>query len=224
MILLGVSGKLGVGKNYITENYLVPKLIERFSNKNVQYVPYFFSFGTQVKIELYSRDTISCLNYHNLFVEKSNHSRTCLQQYATDNGRDKYRKDMWIRAIDMWIKVQLNNLDIVNKHIIRKLVPIFVVEDVRFENEYEYIKSNSGILVLVESGYRNFEKILQEINNKKSENNENNETIHESEKGLEHLEFHLRINNDPVNSDTIEFIIDEFIECLVVPMKPCETK
>ena len=205
MILLGVSGKLGVGKNYITENYLVPKLIERFSNEKIQYVPYFFSFGTQVKIELYSRDTSSYLNHNNLFLEKSNYSRESLQQYATENGRDKYRKDMWIRAIDMWIRVQLSNLDIVNKHITMKIVPIFVVEDVRFENEYEYIKSNSGILVLVESGYRNFERILKELNN------ENTETIHESENGLEHLEFHLRINNDPVNSDTIEFIIDEFI-------------
>jgi hypothetical protein len=206
MILLGVSGKLGVGKNYITENYLVPKLIELFSDKNVQYVPYFFSFGTQVKVELYSRDTSSSLNYHNLFVQKSNYSRTSLQQYSTENGRDKYRKDMWIRAVDMWIKVQLSNLDIVNKHITRKIVPIFVVEDVRFENEYEYIKSNSGILVLVESAYRNFEKILQEVDNKVSE------TIHQSEKGLENLEFHFRINNDPINSDTIEFIIDEFIK------------
>jgi hypothetical protein len=220
MILLGVSGKLGVGKNYITENYLVPKLIESFSDKRVQYVPYFFSFGTQVKVELYSRDTSSSLNYNNLFIEKSNYSRTSLQQYATDNGRDKYRKDMWIRAIDMWIKVQLSNLDIVNKHITRRIVPIFVVEDVRFENEYEYIKSNSGILVIIESAYRNFEKILQELDNKTYENTEN---IHQSEEGLEHLEFHFRINNDPVNSDTIEFIIDEFITNLVVPVKPCET-
>jgi hypothetical protein len=216
MILLGVSGKLGVGKNYITENYLLPKLIEHFSNRTVQYVPYFFSFGTQVKVELYSRDTSSILNYHNLFVDKTNQSRTSLQQYATENGRDKYRKDMWIRALDMWIQVQNSNLGVVNKHIAKKIVPIFVVEDVRFENEYEYIKSNSGILVLVESGYRNFERILREFTNKNN--------IHESEKGLEHLEFHLRINNDPVNSDTIEFIIDEFITNLVIQVKPCKTK
>jgi hypothetical protein len=216
MILLGGSGKLGVGKNYITENYLVPKLIERFSNRTVQYVPYFFSFGTQVKIELFSRDTSSSLNYNNLFLDKSNYSRTSLQQYATENGRDKYRKDMWIRAIDMWIQVQNSNLDVVNRHLSRKIVPIFVVEDVRFENEYEYIKSNSGILVLVESGYRNFERILREFTNKNN--------IHESEEGLEHLEFHLRINNDPVNSDTIEFIIDEFITDLVIQVKPCKTK
>lgn len=218
MILLGVSGKLGVGKNYITENYLVPKLIEHFSTESLQFVPYFFSFGTQVKVELYSRDTSSYLNYNNLFIKKTKYSRTSLQQYATENGRDKYRKDMWIRAIDMWIKVQMNNIDIVNKHLVRKIVPIFVVEDVRFQNEYEYIKSNSGILVLVESRYRNFQKQLHELNNGDSE------IIHESEIGLEHLEFNLRINNDPVNSDTIEFITREFVSNLVVPVKPCETK
>jgi hypothetical protein len=124
---------------------------------------------------------------------------------------------MWIRAIDMWIKVQLSNHRVINKHIVRQIVPIFVVEDVRFENEYDYIKSNSGILVLVESGYRNFERCLYEINSDR-------ETIHPSEEGLEHLEFHLRINNDPVNIDTIEFIVDEFITNLVVPVKPCETQ
>ncbi len=218
MILLGVSGKLGVGKNYVTENYLVPKLIKRLSTDEIQYVPYFFSFGTQVKVDLYSRDTSSTLNYSNLFIKKTSYSRETLQQYATENGRDKYRKDMWIRAVDMWIKVQESNLEIVNKHLSRKLIPIFVVEDVRFENEYEYIKSNSGILVLVESRYRNFQRCLHEINNG------NKEYLHESEKGIEHLEFHLRINNEPVNSDTIEFNINEFIDSLVVPVKPYETK
>ena len=218
MILLGISGKLGVGKNYITENYLVPKLIKHCSIENTQFVPYFFSFGTQVKVELYSRDTSSYLNYNNLFMEKTKHSRSSLQQYATEHGRDKYRKDMWIRAIDMWIKVQISNLEVVNKHLLRKIVPIFVVEDVRFQNEYDYIKSNSGILVLVESRYRNFQKRLHELNN------DDSEIIHESEIGLEHLDFDLRIYNDPVNSDTNEFIIDKFIYNLMVPVKPCETK
>lgn len=217
MILLGVSGKLGVGKNYITEHYIVPKLIQKLSNINVQYVPYFFSFGTQVKIELYSRDTSSFLDYNNLFVNKSKDSRSSLQKYATENGRDVYRKDMWIRAIDMWIKVQLNNINIINTHLTTKLVPIFVVEDVRFENEYNYIKSNSGILVLVESFQRNFQKNLSELLNN------SNETVHESEKGLEHLEFHLRLNNDPVNSDSIEFIIDKFIKDLVGQIIPTKT-
>ena len=208
MILLGVSGKLGVGKNYITEHYIVPKLIQRLSNNDVQYVPYFFSFGTQVKVELYSRDTSSSLDYNNLFVNKSKQSRTSLQKYATENGRDVYRKDMWIRAIDMWIKVQLDNLKVINTHLTTKIVPIFVVEDVRFENEYNYRKSNSGILVLVESFQRNFQKNLSELINKE------NDTVHESEKGLEHLEFHLRLNNDPVNSDSLEFIIDKFTKDL----------
>jgi hypothetical protein len=220
MILLGVSGKLGVGKNYITEHYIVPKLVEKLSDTNVQYVPYFFSFGTQVKIELYSRDTSSFLDYNNLFVNKSKDSRTSLQKYATENGRDVYRKDMWIRAIDMWIKVQADNLNVINTHLTTKLVPIFVVEDVRFENEYNYIKSNSGILVLIESFQRNFQKNLSELIDK----NKDNEIVHESEKGLEYLEFHLRLNNDPVNSDSIEFIIDNFIKDLMCQMKPSKTK
>ena len=202
MYLLGVSGKRGVGKNYITENYLIPKFILKYSNEKQQLVPYFFSFGTPVKIELYSRDSTDNLNYSNLFINKTNDTRKLLQNYATENGRNNFRKDMWIRSIDMWIQVHLENLKIVNSYLDKKLVPLFIIEDVRFENEYEYIRNKGGILVLIEAPERNYYRILQE-----------NDTLnnHESEKGLEYLDFHLRINNDPQNKSIISNSINKFI-------------
>ena len=70
MILLGVSGKLGVGKNYITEHYIVPKLIRKLSNNDVQSFLHFFAFLNGQKFEktkeFYSRFlksnllTVSC--------------------------------------------------------------------------------------------------------------------------------------------------------------------
>ena len=148
-MIIGVSGKLGVGKNYITENYIIPKLINKFSNKKRQLVPYFFSFGSQVKVEMYSRDNTNFLNYHNLLVEKTSETRSMIQEYATENGRDVYRDDMWIRAVNMWTILQKLNIDIVNKHLDKKILPIFVIEDVRFLNEYNYIKRLDGILVYI---------------------------------------------------------------------------
>jgi hypothetical protein len=207
-MFLGVSGKLGVGKNYVTENYIVPKIIKKFSNNNIQIIPYFFSFGTHPKIDLYSKDSTEYLNYYNLFVKKSNTTREMIQNYATQNGRNSYRKDMWIRAVSMWSTVQKLSIDEVNKHLDKKIVPLFVVEDVRFENEHEFIKSNSGLLVLIESRYRNCQKKISEINSGI------NDILHESEQGLEHLEFDIRINNDPINSDTIEDTIDIWLSTI----------
>lgn len=208
MYILGVSGKKGVGKNYITENYIVPKFIQKFSKKQQNIVPYFFSFGTPVKIELYSRDSSESLNYHNLFVDKTSETRKLLQSYATESGRDTYRKDMWIRAVDMWIQVHIENLKIVNKHLENKLVPLFVIEDVRFENEYFYIRKMGGLLVLIEAPQRNRFRILQE-------STETNTVIpHESEKGLEHLDFNLRLKNDVSTNSNLLELIDHFIEQL----------
>lgn len=206
MYILGVSGKRGVGKNYISEHFLVPSIIRKFSNDNIQLVPYFFSFGSPVKIELYSRDTLNNLDYNNLFTNKTHSTRELLQKYATENGRNVYRKDMWIRSVDMWIQVHNENLKIINEHLEKKLVPFFVIEDVRFENEYNYIRNLGGILVLVEAPSRNLQRVLLESNGA-------NTLTHESEKGLEHLDFDLVLNND-FDKEDVEITISSFIHKL----------
>ena len=203
---LGVSGKLGVGKNYITENYIVPKIINKFSNSKRQIVPYFFSFGSGVKVEMFSRDASNILNYHNLFVEKTNTTRTMIQEYATENGRDVYREDMWIRAVNLWTIIQNLNLEVINKHLDRKLVPLFVIEDVRFPNEYEYMEMVNGILVYIDAPGRNIERLSRESTA--------TSRTHISENGLGHLDFDLCLNNDPEYKDIIESIIDRFINTL----------
>jgi hypothetical protein len=203
---LGISGKLGVGKNYITENYIVPKIINKFSNSKRQIVPYFFSFGSSVKVEMFSRDSSNILNYHNLFVEKTSETRNMIQEYATENGRDVYREDMWIRAVNLWTIIQNLNLEIINKHLDRKLVPLFVIEDVRFTNEYEYIRLVDGILVYIEAPGRNIQRLWHESTA--------TSRTHISENGLGHLEFDLRLNNDQEYKDNIESKIDKFIKTL----------
>jgi hypothetical protein len=203
---LGVSGKLGVGKNYITEHYIVPKIINKFSNSKRQIVPYFFSFGSSVKVEMFSRDLSNILNYHNLFVEKTNQTRTMIQEYSTENGRDVYREDMWIRAVNLWTIIQNLNLEVINKHLDRKLVPLFVIEDVRFPNEYEYVEMLDGILVYIDAPLRNIERLNDE--------SISTSRTHVSENGLGHLEFDLRLNNDREYKDIIESQIDKFIKKL----------
>jgi hypothetical protein len=206
MYILGISGKCGVGKNYLTENYIIPKIIEYHSNPTTIIVPYFFSFGSFVKTELYSRDSTDTLTYSNLFSEKTKETRIMLQEYATENGRDVYRKDMWIRAVDLWIQIHKRNLEIINRRLKVKLEPLFVIEDVRFENEYSYIKDYKGILVLIEAPKRHLNKL-------KYENNTSlNFCKHQSELGLEHLSFNCRLKNDPENITEVIFEIDNFVK------------
>ncbi len=206
MIILGISGKRGVGKNYISDHYLIPEIIQHFSKKDCVLVPYYFSFGSPVKIELYARDQSDQLTYHNLFIQKTNETRKLLQTYATENGRDKHNKDMWIRAVDMWIHIHLEELTKVNRYVEKKLIPFFIIQDVRFQNEYDYIKNMGGLLVLVEAPQRNLQRIKEE------KDNENK--IHESELGLEHLDFDLRIKNDLNDLFDIEHTIQNFISNL----------
>jgi hypothetical protein len=203
---LGVSGKLGVGKNYITENYIVPKIITKFSNSKRQIVPYFFSFGSSVKVEMFSRDLSNILNYHNLFIEKTSETRNMIQEYATENGRDVYREDMWIRSVNLWTIIQNLNLEVINKHLDRKLVPLFVIEDVRFPNEYEYIRMLDGLLVYIDAPGRNMKRLYDESTS--------TSRTHISENGLGHLDFDLRLNNDPEYKDVIELQIDKYIKTL----------
>jgi hypothetical protein len=203
---LGVSGRIGVGKNYITEHYIVPKIINKFSNNKIQVVPYFFSFGSQVKVEMFSRDSSNVLNYHNLFIQKTNETRTMIQEYSTENGRNVYRQDMWIRAVNLWAILQNINLEIINKYLDRKIVPLFVIEDVRFTNEYEYIRRLDGILVYIEAPERNMKRL--------SDESTATSTTHISENGLGHLDFDLRLNNDPEYKDIIEKVIDSFIKTI----------
>lgn len=209
MYILGISGKKGVGKNYISNNFIVPKIINTLSNDKQTIIPYYFSFGTPAKVELYSKDNTNLLNYENLFLNKTKNTRKLLQQYATENGRDRYRKDMWIRSVDMWIQLHTRELIVLNNHLHNKHVPLFIIQDVRFENEYEYIRKMDGQLVLVEAPLRNQLTIVKEKPDKFEL------FLHESEKGLEYLEFDLKINNDmedynKINNDINTFILAKY--------------
>jgi hypothetical protein len=164
-IYIGISGKLGTGKNYISEHHIVPMLLQSLSQQYPYntFIPYFVNFGTPVKIELYARDISNEMTFQNLFVEKNQSIRERLQQYATEHGRNVHRDDMWIRHVDMFTQVQKESLCILNRHYsLKPFVPIFFFADVRFVNEVEYIQNKGGIVIRIEAPDRNREKLNQE--------------------------------------------------------------
>lgn len=185
-IIIGFSGRLGSGKNYIAEELFVPLFIKKYNKFNI--LPYFFSFGDQPKIECLCRNNY---NYESLFINKTNETRKLLQNYATENGRDKYGPDIWIRALDTLIKIQTERTKPIRK--INNTILLFIISDVRFENEKNYIEMNGGTIINIIAPNRTRQKMEQE---------QLKET-HISETSLLNHNFKYTINNDNRNNDDI---------------------
>jgi len=178
MKLIGLSGKLGSGKNYIAEKVIAPHFKDKY---NILII----GFGDQVKNELYARDTK--LTYNLLHDNKTFESRKKLQEYATENGRDKYNQDMWVRGLDIQIQTFC------------KRSPkecLIIICDVRFINEAEYIKNNNGLLFRIEAEQRTNIRYMKESN--EDQEKYNKICSHISETNLDNYIFDYIINNDNI--------------------------
>lgn len=118
--VIGLSGKAGSGKDYIASKIITPRY---------GYVP--FSIAWQVKASLVAK---GALTYEEAFITKPPRARHLLQSEATESGRDIYGEDMWLRAADAWMRTIYEQWGIQR----------FVLSDVRFPNEVEYIKKMGG--------------------------------------------------------------------------------
>jgi phosphomevalonate kinase len=185
MKLIGLSGKLGSGKNYIAEKIISPHFRDLY---NILII----GFGDQVKNELYARD--EKLTYDLLYDKKTYESRNKLQQYATEHGRDKYNENMWIRGLDMQIQTFCRR---------SPKECLIIICDVRFKNEAEYIKNNNGFLFRIESIFRTEQRYWQESSN---EEEYNKISKHTSETDLDNYNFNYILKNDK-NELNLDFLI-----------------
>ena len=179
VLIIGFSGKIGVGKNYLAE-VVLPRLLPH------NCIPIHLAFADQIKIELYSRRQSDDINYTSLYVNKTDETRNALIEYGTEINRKK-NKDIWVDALDMRIQT------IISRGTRTDLIPIIIITDVRFKNEAEYI-AEQGIIIRVEAPYRNEEKLLTEFH----EDAEALEKVkcHSSETELDDYVFHHVIDND----------------------------
>lgn len=157
-IYIGVSGKLGSGKNYIMENIIFPYINNKLDNYIIHPIP--ISFGDQIKTELIGRDL--SLDFNKLFITKDDETRRLLQLYGTENGRYKYNENIWIRSIDCWIDLTIDRIKNLYKN--KNICFVIMISDIRFINEAKYILDNNGLLFKVYSPARNLDRLLQEIN------------------------------------------------------------
>ena len=173
-MIIGLVGNLGVGKDFITENFLLPY----FGKDKCQII----SMADSLKVELMVHMNI---DFDKLYIKKDKDSRKLLQVYGTDIMRRKHGEDIWIRYVDAWIKVNQNR----GKEVI-------IIPDIRFQNEAEYIKKNNGILIKIEADDRNKDK----TNDEKLKN----ETKHESELGISLIKCNYLIDNSKKNQNNVK--------------------
>lgn len=181
-IIMAVSGKLGVGKDYIMEKLLLPKLSGRRVSR--------MAFADHIKVNVASQSGESIDTM--LSGQKSLELRRKLQFEGTENGRDKYGEDIWINTLRNWIRLRE----------LRDGVDIVVITDCRFLNEVNFIESMDGLLIRVVADDRNELALQQESGGDR----DRYETIksHLSETCLDDHIFKWVIHNEQGRTDQKE--------------------
>jgi hypothetical protein len=117
--ILGLSGKARSGKDFLAEAVAVP----------MGFFP--VALADHFKVDVVAR---SCYSPEEVWgAERSPEARQLLQEAGTEKGRDIYGPHIWCRALEAWIWRFMN-----------RGIRRFVVTDVRFPNEVEWVHSLGG--------------------------------------------------------------------------------
>lgn len=232
-MIIGLSGKIGVGKNYLGEKIIGKQLYDNYDKLKINFI----SFGDLVKYEVGIRYDerlhddnidISIFNniYKDLFIDKTKKSRKMLQLYATEHGRNGgditiddmtlyNNKNMWVNGVYMQIK------NILEKSYDKKM-EVFIICDIRFINEIEFIKKIGGNVIRINAPIRNREKIIEELVKKSSNKTYLDDDViaiqnHISETILDNYDnYDYTIDNEIGNENNVNLkikkIINEILE------------
>lgn len=181
MEIIGILGHQGVGKNYLAENILL-KFLE---NKPTIII----AFADHLKIDIICKHDIE---YDRLFIKKDFEARKKLQIEGTEEGRNKYGEDIWIKAIYSWMKVFYS-----------RGIKRFIIPDVRFQNEVNWIKSLNGLVIKLEAPKRYMNKVVQETG--KDIDRIKEIILHKSEQEIDKIKnYDISLKNDEDDDLSIE--------------------
>lgn len=131
MKVVGLAGRSGVGKSTLSASYLRPLGFMEVA------------LADEIKIRAIATGVAT---YEQVFIgAKPPHVRTWLQEEGTERGRMVFGQDVWARALFARMR-KITESSPIDK---------FVVTDVRFVNEVEYIRSHGGIVLRVDAPERN---------------------------------------------------------------------
>jgi hypothetical protein len=145
------------------------------------------SFADHLKMTLIARDEMS---WEDAYVIKPKWVRDRLQQFGTEEMRDTVDPNFWVKALEGWIQT------IHSRHKVTK----FIVSDVRFINEVEWIHENEGVVIRLDSNRENVEELTPE------------QTTHRSEVSLDNYNFHHRIINNEADAEEAERNVLEIVD------------
>lgn len=143
MHIIGVSGKLGTGKDYLTDKLIKPFFISRGMTVCTM------SFADQIKVNVASRNK---LHINDMYGTKDPTLRKLLQKEGTELGRDKYGENYWVDQLATWIELRK----------MRNEVDVVIIPDCRFPNEVEWVESTGGVVFRIEATDRNIERLRRE--------------------------------------------------------------
>lgn len=171
MKVIGLAGPSGVGKSTIAALYFRP-------------LGYFdVALADAIKIRAVATGVAS---FEEVFTSaKSPRVRTWLQEEGTDRGRKAFGDDVWVRSLFTNLRRMESEWGLDQ----------FVITDVRFRNEIEYIHNAGGLVLRVEAPSR-------QSNNQMT----HTQRLHTSEHGLDECgaaDFDGVLLNDPTYTDTL---------------------
>lgn len=123
MKILGISGKAESGKDFLTTNIIMPKYGYRQ-----------FSFAWHLKCGLVGKGLAT---YDEVFHTKPPHVRKEMQLEGTERGRHVYGVDIWTRTTMAWLQLLSDSWG----------MDKFVISDVRFVNEVNFIQEMGGKVI-----------------------------------------------------------------------------
>jgi hypothetical protein len=168
------SGKLGTGKDY---------LATAFNNMLPPRPTMFCALADTLKIMTYAQ---TAFRYHNIFGDKTEETRKALQIIGNEQGRLKYGDNVWVRALCATMRSQYE----------RSGIRRFIITDVRFQNELDWVQSIGGIVFRVVAPQRNITRVEKEATTTEAMNAI---MSHASEVGLDATpleQFNYVLHND----------------------------
>ena len=182
--IIAFSGKIGSGKNYLAEKVVFDYL--RKQNKNVLIV----AFADHPKITCHVKDGVP---YEKLFHDKDEETRKILQTRGMLERKDNDK--IFIDIVNCSIRLAFE-----------RGVDVVLVTDLRFKNEFQFLKELGATLIRVNAPKRSRDKLLKECNG--DEKKADIIASHISEKDLDDCgEFDHYLGNDYKNLTEIKYEI-----------------
>lgn len=194
-MIIAVRGKIGSGKNTVVEmmNILCEQFGLTYSN---------FAFADKLKkvvsiVGDFPHELTLSQEGKNTYIESFDSTVGEMLQELGEGLRQGYRDDIWIKSIDSQIKNSNSQIKFIT--------------DLRYKNEYEYLKSIGAILISIRR------------TNNKTNMNSYRDTEHISETDLNDFIFDYNIDNIGTLED-LEISVNNLFENLYLIYKNKQDK